>query len=118
MNKIKTFQQFNENTSDQDGAGQYVIRYGMNGGFNSETFELIDADNKAQAESIAYERACDEYSSYEGMHGLRTADEIMEEDEVDNEEAEMIYNEERDSWLEYSAEKYDTAKHDELLKNE
>ena len=52
------------------------------------------------------------------MHGLRTADEIMEEDEVDNEEAEMIYNEERDSWLEYSAEKYDTAKHDELLKNE
>ena len=39
----------------------------------------------------------------------------MEEEEVEEEVAEEIYNEERESWLDYSAELYDPGQHDELL---
>ncbi|NPV12912.1 MAG: hypothetical protein HPY57_14165 [Ignavibacteria bacterium] len=41
------------------------------------------------------------------MHGLRTIDEIMEEDNLDYEDAEIIYNDERESWLDYWVEPYD-----------
>ena len=39
----------------------------------------------------------------------------MEEDEVNDEEAAQIFNEERESWLDYSAVPYDPEKHDDYL---
>jgi hypothetical protein len=40
---------------------------------------------------------------YDGLHGLRSVDQIVEEDEVDEDEAYEIWREERESWLEYQA---------------
>jgi hypothetical protein len=49
------------------------------------------------------------------MYGIRDINDIIDEDGVDEEEAEMIFNDERESWLDYSAELYNSEKHDELL---
>lgn len=41
------------------------------------------------------------------MHGLREVSEIMEEDEIEDEDEAMeIYNEEREGWIDYSAEPF------------
>ena len=39
-----------------------------------------------------------------GIHGLRTVEEIMEENGEDQEEAEMTYNDDKEGWIEYEAE--------------
>ena len=64
------------------------------------------ADSLEEADKEAYQRAIQEYEQYEGMHGLRSVDDIMEEDEVDYDEAEEIYNEEREGWIDYSSDPY------------
>ena len=93
--------------------GKWFISYGLGGGFGgANNFEVIDAHDEDEANRYAWEKACEDYESYVGLHGLRTEDEIMEEDNVDQETAEEIYNEERESWLDYSAEPYDPEKHD------
>ena len=56
---------------------------------------------REEAEKEAYYSAIEKYESYDGLHGLRTVDDIMEEDEIDQDEAEQVYNDERESWLEY-----------------
>ncbi len=87
--------------------GFYIIGWGLAGGFGgADTYEVIKAKDLDQASSEAFERACEEYESYVGMHGLRSMEEIMEEDGLDGEEAEYTYNDERESWLDYSAEPY------------
>jgi len=96
--------------------GKWFISYGLGGGFGgADNYEVIDAEDEDEASKYAWEMACQDYESYVGLHGLRTTDEIMEEDEVDEEAAEEIYNEERESWLDYSAEPYDPEKHDDYL---
>jgi len=93
--------------------GKWFISYGLGGGFGgANNFEIIDAKDEDEANTYAWEKACEDYESYVGLHGLRTIDEIMEEDNVDEEIAEEIYNQERESWLAYSAEPYDPEKHD------
>jgi len=70
---------------------------GFGGARSAEAFE----GTKEEAEDEAYQRSCEDYQNYEGMYGLRTTSDIMEEDGVEEEEAEMIYNDERESWLDY-----------------
>ena len=86
----------------------YIIGYGLGGGFGgAQNFQVIQSDNLEQAEKESYEMACNEYEMYEGMHGLRNISQIMEEDDIEDEdEALEIYNEERESWLDYSARVY------------
>ena len=85
----------------------YIIGYGLSGGFGgAQNFEVIDAQSLEDAENQAYEMACEEYERYSGSNGLRSHSEIMEEDEVDEDDAEEIYNEERESWLDYKAKPY------------
>jgi len=97
-----------ETTTEKKFDGLWIIGYGLGGGFGgARNFEVIQADNLEQAEEWAYESACGQYESYSGSNGLRSINEIMDEDDIEDEdEAEEIYKEERESWLDYSAKPY------------
>lgn len=82
----------------------FQIRYGLGGGFGGcerEEWEDSDATSLNEAEKEAWEMACQTYEMYDGMHGLRSVEMIMEEEEVDEEEAFEFWEEERESWLDY-----------------
>jgi len=80
----------------------FQIRYGLGGGFGGcGDWEDTDAKNYAQAEDYAYEKACEDYESYVGLHGLRTLEEIMEEEDVDEEVAQEESDQERESWINF-----------------
>lgn len=104
--EMKTkFEKFNENTVSIDNL--FIVSHGLGGGFGgAQDYIVIEADDEEDAEKQAYEMACEDYEGYVGMYGLRDIDEIMEEDEVDEMEAEDIYNDDRESWLDYSVEKW------------
>lgn len=84
---------------------KYRIFVGLGGGFGgaNEEGEYEFKDEEAALE-YAYERACEVYDMYEGSHGLRSVGDIMYEDEIDEECAEDVYNEERDGWIDYHVE--------------
>ncbi len=90
----------------------YSIFAGLGGGFGGERFIETFKGTEEDAEKCAYEKACEEYDSYEGLHGLRTINDIMEEDNLDEEEAEEIYNQERESWLCYYIKEYEEGDED------
>ena len=90
----------------------FRITYGCGCGENEE---YIEAKNLQAAVSIAYENAIEDYESYEGLHGIRSLQDIAEEDfdvdidEVDYDSAlyadiEAVYFDERESQLYYNAE--------------
>ena len=88
---------------------KYNIYYGLAGGFGGaqlmepkEEFEDIE-----QAGIYAWEMACEDFDSCVGNNGLRDIDEIMEDDEVEEADAQQIYEDERDGWLEYWAVEVD-----------
>jgi hypothetical protein len=95
---------------------KWAIFAGLGGGFGGSSFECFETCAYEEAQSIAYEKACDSYESYVGMYGLRELSTIMEEDGVDEEEAGEIYNEEREGWLDYHVEEYDVKKHSQYEK--
>lgn len=104
MKHLKGFKQLNENNSYE---GYYIIGWGLSGGFGGiNNYEVISEDSLEKAEMVAYYKAVEEYEQYSGMHGLRSVEDIMDEDGVDSDEAEEIYNEEREGWLDYSAKPY------------
>lgn len=85
----------------------FIIGYGLDGGFGGvNNFEVVQAINIDDANITAFHKACEHYESYEGLYGLRSVDEIIEEDGVTEKEANEIYREERESWLCYQAEPY------------
>ena len=88
--------------------GLYIIGYGLSGGFGgARNFEVIQVDSLEDAEKWAWESACEDYENYAGSNGLRGVSEIMEEDEIEDEdEALQVYEEERENWLDYSAQPY------------
>ncbi len=89
---------------------KFLIKAALGGGFGGIENcdgEEYECGNQKEADEIAYEMACEEYDSYAGLHGLRSVSDIMEEDEVNEDEAYIIYDDERESWLDYSAEKID-----------
>lgn len=101
--------ELNQNGPTQE---QWAIFAGLGGGFGGANYTgEVFTGNRDQAESRAYNAAQEEYEQYEGNHGLRSAEDIMEEDGVDEEEAEQIRNEEMESWLDYWVEPYDPSKH-------
>lgn len=93
---------------------RYKIWGALGGGFGGtanttpETIEFLDLGDKAKndefAELQAYESALEEYEHHAGMQGLRSLSDIMDEEGVDEATAEDIYNEERESWLDYRCE--------------
>ena len=88
----------------------YKIGYGCGCGDNED---YITANDQREADEIAWERAIEEYESFEGLHGIRGMAEIAEEDydiELDElgtllyEEIERVYIDERESQIDYWAE--------------
>lgn len=84
---------------------KFLIRYGLGGGFTwMEDREEIEAGSLGEAENYAFEQACQVYESYEGMYGIPTYDDIKKEHpEWDDEDIEMAWMEERESWIAYAA---------------
>lgn len=91
---------------------KYLISFGIG---QSLTHTVEECKNIEEAENIGWSESAQEYDSMAGMHGLRTREEIMEEEECDEIEADMTYREERESELDYSAELYDEDKHKDYL---
>ncbi len=84
---------------------KFKLYSGLGGSFGGTTFQgEYEFKTKEEAEMRAWELACTEYEQYEDLHGIRSIETIMEEDETDRAEAEMIYNDERESYLDYRAE--------------
>jgi hypothetical protein len=76
---------------------QFEIRYGIGGGFNDIQTEIIEVDTLGQAERDAYDAACEMFESYD-VFGSQNPDY-----DYDSEEYQDEYNEERESWIQYSA---------------
>ena len=81
----------------------YKITYGLGGGFG-EHIEVIGADSQKSAERCAYDAARQEYETYEGFHGIRDFAGIMEEENLTEEDAALEYEQEVESWIQYTAE--------------
>lgn len=100
----------------------YNIYAGLGGSFGGASYigTLQNVDEE-EASDYASEEACNIYESYEGLHGLRTTVDIMNEEEVDEDEAWEIYLEERESWLDYytipTEEDTDLTKEDLIILN-
>ena len=83
---------------------KFEIRYGLGGGFGGAgDWEEIEADSLDDAINQAYEYACQEYDQYDGLHGLLTINDIMEEEGCDYDYAEQVWMDDRESWIEYEA---------------
>lgn len=83
---------------------RYKLTYGLGGGMNTIESHVEDFNTQEQADEQAYQLAVDDYESYAGMHGLMDYDEALAEAEGDEDDAQDIYNESREGWLEYHAE--------------
>ena len=85
----------------------YKIKYGLGGGFGgARESEILDFETLEAAQSAAYIMALEYASMYEGSCGLPDFDEIKEEEACSDEEANEIYYEELENWLDYSVEEY------------
>lgn len=95
---------------------QYNIYAGLGGSFGDANYQyttLCETEDEALDE--AYERACEEYEQYEGLHGLPSWEDatreyceelgISQEELEDTDEEslaiEEYYNEARENWLAY-----------------
>jgi hypothetical protein len=110
MKNIKLFEEFSEKK-------KWKIYAGLAGGFGGANFIRTFTGTQEQAEKEAYYAAIEEYESYEGLHGLRTVDEIMEEDGLEYDEAMEVYNDERESWLDYYVKPDDGIKESIKIKD-
>lgn len=91
---------------------KYVIFYsGISRAENNQP--ILFEGTLEEANKKAWELACDDYQCYEGMNGIRDVGNIVEEEGLSWDEAELEYAEERESWLDYYAEEYDPQKHDD-----
>jgi hypothetical protein len=88
----------------------YKIGYGCGCGDNED---YIIASSEEAACDLAYEYAVADYESYEGLHGIRDAHDIAEEDygislddadDATYDEIYQVYIDERESQIDYWAE--------------
>ena len=90
----------------------FIIMYGLGGGYNTETYEVVQEINLENAIDTAMYLAHEEFESIAGSGGISDYDSIAEEEgyDLDNEEdlreVEQLYNEERDSWVHYWAKPF------------
>lgn len=90
----------------------FYATYGVSG--CSDNYLIIDAEDEAAANEWVYQEAIHEYESYEGLHGIRSYSDICAEDFVEDEmtdedydEAEEIYQEERENTISYGVVPFD-----------
>ena len=85
----------------------YKIKYGLSGGFGgceNGDEQILKCKNEDEANRQGWVLACEYYEQYDGLYGLRSVEQIMEEEEVDNDEALKIWEQEREDWLDYKVE--------------
>ena len=85
---------------------KFLIAYGLGGSFGGcgEWEECPYVTTLDEAEKYAYEAACQEYESYDGLHGLENEESIREEyPDISDGEVYEIYCDSRESWLCYKA---------------
>lgn len=110
LKSLKNFKKFiNENKDEDEEVKDWAIFAGIHIG-GGAIFQEKFTGTKEQAEMEAWRLACDEYDSYLDLHGIRSIETIMEEEDVNEEEAEEIFRDERESWLDYEVEPYDDKK--------
>jgi hypothetical protein len=86
---------------------KYKIYAGLGGGFGGATYqESINFDNMDEALTHAEELAYEMYDDYAGMYGLRTIEEIIEEENCDEETAIEMYEEDKNNWIEFYVESF------------
>ena len=73
---------------------QFKITYGVGGGYNDISEEIIDAETLDEANQIAYEMAVTVFDSYG----------IYEEYDMTDEYDESEYQDSIESWCDYDAE--------------
>ncbi len=83
---------------------KYIVGYsGISQALN---YEIVEATDETHASEIAYDLACSDYESYDGLHGIG-----LDDDEEYSEEA---WLECREGWLEYTAEEYSEERWNEV----
>lgn len=94
---------------------KYKLYAGLGGGFGgAEYIETVEANSEEEASTWAWEAACEIYQSYEGADGgIRSCGAIMEQEQVNEDDAWAIYEEERESWLDYYVKEDDGNEEDE-----
>lgn len=90
---------------------KYDLYTGIGGARYNGTYEYT---SEAEALKDAYNLAFEEYQSYEGYHGILSWEECKEdliesfgEDEVTDEDVDMHYQEQIDSWIVYYVKLHD-----------
>ena len=81
---------------------KFKIYAGLGEGFGGAKYlYTYEFEDRTHAEEVAYEEAIEIYEGYVGDYGLKTIDEIMDENGVSEDEAQEMYIEERENWLDY-----------------
>ena len=96
---------------------KYAIFVGLSGGFGGATFQYVD-DFYSEYEALdaAYDKAVEEYESYEGCHGLMDWEDVRNDlresfgEEPGEEDVRERYIEEVESWIDYRVEEYEEGK--------
>ena len=90
---------------------KYRIYAGLGGGFGgAEYIKTTDDVEKSDAESEAYEEACNIYYSYEGLHGLFNREDELEEDpDLTDDDLDSMESDDKESWIEYWVEEDDES---------
>ncbi len=101
----------------------FKINYSCGCGDNEE---YIIANSLDEAETAAYHAAIDEYDSYEGLHGVRSMQDIAiedfdteldEADEMTYNDIEIAYTEEKEDTISYSAEEITEEEYKEYMED-
>lgn len=103
----------------------YYVSYSCGCG---ENCEIVSANSKEDVDNYVYQQAIEEYEFYEGLHGIRSFVDILEEEfnvSIEDEEAEdyyeeaqEIYDEEVENTIFYLVEEYNEEKHGWLLEEQ
>lgn len=78
---------------------KYLIGYSGIGDYFQYIIE--NCKNEENASYLAWILACEQYENYEGLHGILSLYDIIEEEQCSEEEANEIYQDNRESWIDY-----------------
>lgn len=82
----------------------FWIRVGLAGSFGgceNNDWQEVECIDRDQAYKDAWHMAVEKYQEYEGYGGLDSIDSFMEEADGDEEDAQMLYMENVESWIDY-----------------
>ena len=94
----------------------FEIYAGLSGGFGGANYIKTEEYNSfEEAEEDARNLAIEDYQSYEGCHGITSKEDIWNnladyglDENATDEEIEVVYNEEIESWIDYKVKEVKT----------